>query len=380
VYGDGQGRDGDFVVADLRLKTLQFNSNVPLNLDAVTLVPAPEFLWNPSSLTPTQSSPAGYIQATAPKFTMQVCDSKQGALTGTATMGYALKLTATPNTTNPSTHQPDPTLTLFDNSAGAPVAPIPFTTPVTVTATAPLDSWVAKYGASFQALGLYVEFTHVTPAPTWGLAISYNTANISNMLYAVVSTPTAPMAAPWIGVLDKGCDWAKRATNASDATTALVKGFYNNGNYQPGYTGYTKVDYISINPPIYVRDFQVNSFLNSGMTGPCWDFAAAMVCFSNAIGAVTLQMQTQQYQFTTNKITRANLTGNGSNIIFTSHAWSNAGGQIYDAAIKFGGTTNVTGLSGPLEASDYFNGLVSQPPSQGWSNGVTGLNSVNPTN
>ncbi len=241
-----------------------------------------------------------------------------------------------------------------------------------------MSGWVSKYQMDFSPVNFYVKFTYATPAPTWGVAGSC--VPFGNTLYAVLATPTAPMATPWTSVLDKSCDWAKRTSSATDATTALVKGLYDNGDYQPGYTGYTKVDYISTNPPIYVRDFQVNQFLNSGMAGPCWDFAAAMVCFSNALGAVLLQMQTEQNTFTTNKVTRANLAGSGSNLVFTSHAWSNAGGQIYDGAIKFGGITYVTGLSGPLEGSDYFNGLVSQPPSQGWSNGVTGLNSVNPTN
>ena len=200
-------------------------------------------------------------------------------------MGYALKLTATatPNTINPATNQPDPILTLFDNTTGAPVAPIPFTTPVTVTATTALNSWVSRYGTSFPALGLYVKFTHV---PSWGLATSYNSVGLSNTLYATVATPTAPMAVPWVGVLDKACDWGKRISNANSATTALAKGLYDTGTYN-GYITHTTW------PTPHqdgVETFQVPGFLST-LKGDCRDFSDFMVCLSNAIGAKPLQSQ-----------------------------------------------------------------------------------------
>ena len=392
---EGNGRPADDIIADVRLKSLDFiNAYTLRNQASVSSTPSPDpaivadpqFVWNQNGIPGplwnqssnpggTFAAPTGDVQGTSPLLYVTPYP-----FTGPATVGFTLKVQAAPNTVNATTGQPDPTLTLYDNTSAAPVSLS--SSGSGTSAQVMLYPKVAKYGLTTSALSLWVKFTGVTPNVWKQVGASYASTSqpLTNTLYAVLATPKVPMNQPWVGVLDKVCTWAKGTANATGATNALVKGLYDNGDYQPGYTGYTKIDFISTNPPIYVRDFQINRFLNSGMSAPCWDFAAAMVCFSNALGAVLLQMQTQQNTFTTNKFTRANLTGSGSNLVFLSHAWSNAGGQIYDGAIKFGGTTYVTGLSGPLEASDYFNGLVSQPPSQGWSNGVTGLNDVNPTN
>lgn len=202
----GAGRASDFVIADVQLQSLKFNSSIPLTQDAVTPVPTPEFARNQGSFYP-----AAYIQGKNVNFTMRLCSSTGAALTGSATLGYALKLQATPNTT-------DPALTLFDNTTGVPVAPTAFSgDSVTVSATTALNSWVAKYAASFSPLSFYVEFTHVTPTPTWKQVA---TTNFGNTLYATVTNPTAPMVKPWVPVLDYACSWAVRTTNATDATTA----------------------------------------------------------------------------------------------------------------------------------------------------------------
>ena len=242
-YGDG--RVSDLVIADVQLQSLKFNSSIPLAQDAVTLVSTPEFVWNQHPLYS-----AAYVQGKNVNFTMTLCDSKGAALTGSATLGYALKLQATPNTTDPATSQADPALTLFDNTTGVPVAPVAFTagTSVTVSATTALYSWVAKYAASFSPLSFYVKFTHVTPTPTWKQVA---TLNLSNTLYAVIATPTAPMATPWTGVLDYACSWAARTTNATDATKAATKGLYDHGHYDPA----SAPSYTSINISQMVEQF-----------------------------------------------------------------------------------------------------------------------------
>ena len=69
-YGDG--RVSDFVIADVQLKSLKFNSSIPLAQDAVTLVSTPEFVWNQHPLYP-----AAYVQGKNVGFTMTLCDSRE---------------------------------------------------------------------------------------------------------------------------------------------------------------------------------------------------------------------------------------------------------------------------------------------------------------
>lgn len=227
-YGDG--RAADYIIADIHLKSVTFNNNVLLAQDDVNQVTPPEFTWNPSTNALTASQPAAYLKAKNVKFTAQLCSSSGVSLTGSATMGYAVTVQANPNTTNPSTSQPDPTLTLYDNSSSGPSL---CGTYFSVNATTALDNWVARYTETFTALNLYVKFTKI-PTPTWSQVQSYaNPHNtIGNTLYALVAGPTAPMVRPWYGVLDDACVWAARTADATTATTDLATGLYSNGTYK----------------------------------------------------------------------------------------------------------------------------------------------------
>lgn len=56
----------------MQLKSLKFNSSIPLAQDAVTLVSTPEFVWNQHPLYP-----AAYVQGKNVGFTMTLCDSRE---------------------------------------------------------------------------------------------------------------------------------------------------------------------------------------------------------------------------------------------------------------------------------------------------------------
>ena len=383
------GRAADDVIADLRLQSLGFTNNVLLNQDAVTPVPTPEFLWVPSSLTPTRSSPAAYIQAKKPSFTMQVCSSSGAALTGSATMGYALKLTATPNTVNPANNQPDPVLTLFDNTTGNPVVPTVFTNPTTVTATTPLNSCVAKYATNFSTLGLYVKFTSV---PSWKLVTSYNIPTCK--MYAVLAQPSSPMILPWTQVLDLACSWAARATQADAATQNLVSNEYLHCTYNGGFVADTA-------PPddgssgdaaeiFYLSDFLVGTTrpFTGIFQGQCDDFSDFLSCLSNAIGARPIKPQRSQTlaainnsvdptSITTNLLLAANALPPTTTYSKTwnYHQFTNdpnvAGGCIFDGCLRLNGTTIVEDLAGPAIGSVHYNALIGSTrhadPSKDWN-------------
>ena len=165
----------------------------------------------------------------------------------------------------------------------APVAPTAFTGP----ATTALSSYVAGYTTTSAPIQVYVEFSKVTPAPSWcqvGVYPAFGTKT-----YALVATPTAPMATPWVPVLDYACQWATGATDAASATTALAKRLYDNGTYN------VNVYYTNM-PQDGQETFQLKGFLNNtrgggNLTGDCRAFADFLCCLSNGIGAKPLQVQ-----------------------------------------------------------------------------------------
>ena len=343
VYGDG--RVADFVVADIRLKSLKFTGNIGINQDQTTPVPTPEFTWDTASRSLTTPQPACYVQGKNVGFTMTFCDPTGAALAGTATTGYGIKLQANPNGTNAATGQPVPSSTLFDNTTATPISATPFTgSSASVTATTALNSYVARYTTTFSALNIYAEFTHVTPTPTWGIVNSYASPNstIGNTLYAVVATPTGPMATPWVLVLDYACQWATGSTDATSAATAVCNGFYKNAYYnpnnQPWYTDKTTPE-----------TFHLLNFLNktlgtssasSGLQGQCNDFSDFLVCLSTSLGAKSLQSQQSNGGFYYSHVIYAGATGTHIPIpdYFYYHQWTTDGsatsGNIFDSAVR----------------------------------------------
>lgn len=358
----GMGRPADDIIADVHLQSIKFNSNIALNQDSVTPVSTPEITLIG---TPTTTNPAAYVQGKNVNFTMLLSSSTGATLTGSATMGYLLKLQASPNTTNPATNAADPVLTLYDNTTGSPTVPASCSASTTVAATTALNSWVAAYTTSFPVLTFYVEFTKI-PTPTWSVLSSYN-SSVGNTVYTTVAAPSAPMASPWVSVLSYACNWAKRTSDATNATTALAKGLYGTFTYD-GSTTHT----VWSNPPADgVETFRLPSFMSAAQ-GDCRDFSDFMVCSSNALGAKALQSQRSdtvaninkdQVEFRTKNFIAAPYQQQAvpSSNSWVYHQWSVAD-NVFDACI---GTTPTPLVNLPL--STYFSTLVDQTLPYRWN-------------
>ena len=366
----GMGRPADDIIADVQLQSIKFNNNIALSQDAATAVPSPEITWtqggvNPSANPPATANPAAYVQGKNVNLTLLLGSSAGAALTGNATMGYLCKLQASPNTINPATSAADPVLTLYDNTTASPTVPAPCSASTTVAATTALNSWVSSYTTSLPVLTFYVEFTKI-PTPTWGVLSSYNSA-VGNTVYAVVATPTAPMATPWVGVLNYACNWAKRTTSATSATTALTTGLYNAGHYNGGSQAFTG-SFVDGS-----EDFHLKSYLASStpysLYGQCNDFADFLVCLSNAVGArplktqrsVTVAEDSAGSHFFTKPVTAApDQTKSDASPVSSGwayHQWANDT-SIFDGSIRFSGTTTPSDMTGPAFGSTYNTSLV----------------------
>lgn len=371
-YGDG--RAADFIIGVFMVKASRLygtaSSSFSMRQDATTTIPQVNFKWNPIQSNAdynAASSPACYAQGSTPTFTIALYTPISNAVQ----MGFRLKLTATPNTINPSTNTADPALTLYDNTAAATpeICSLDTLNWFNRNAAVPLYPFVAKYALSLTNLQLFVYFK---TAQKWSNAQPTGSSyQGNNTLYAVLATPTAPMAQPWTRVLDYACDWAKRTSDAVNASKQVTYGFASHSIYNPD-TGpsFTEPDITG-----GVEDFDLKDFLNgSPLTGQCNDFADFLDCLSNSLGAVQLRSQRQNNSFTTNPIIYAGtpLPAQGQPRSFVYHMWTSDGttattnAHIYDSAISFNGAMPAN-MNGPLAGTNYYNGLVATPPTQGWT-------------
>jgi hypothetical protein len=189
------------------------------------------------------------------------------------------------------------------------------------------------------------------------------------------------MAQPWVGVLDKACDWAKGTVSATDATTALIKGEYNGCTYDG------RVIYTDLAQSGVTQDGQeafsllkfLNNFMNTRqpLTGDCRTFADFLCCLSGSIGATPLQVQRSasahdinsnaNCSFNTNFGYEAHpIQGQADNgVAWHFHQWAVASSSIYDGAFQLAtDQTTVhyypTNLSPLISTSltDFYNKLV----------------------
>jgi hypothetical protein len=376
----GMGRPADDIIASLQMKSLDYVNAYTLRTQASAspapspdpaVVPEPQFVWDTSGkATSTFGAAAGDIQGQKPSFFLTPY-----SFTGTnATVGYKLKVQANPNTLN-AQGQPDALLTLYDNTSGnpatLPAGGVGFNGPVA------LYSKVAKYSLIFSALSLWVEFTKL-PSPVWqqvGPSYASSSQPLSSPLYAVLAAPEAPMTQPWVGVLEDACTWAKGTADAVSATTAVTKGLYSNGHYDPA----NAPTYVTIDTATLVEEFKLQSFLAGvpptypAPSGQCNDFADFLVCLSNSLGAMPLKSQRQNNPFATKPVTYAPSTTSATGRSFLYHIWTTDGtsatvnGHISDGALRFDGVTPISNLTGPLSGTSYYNSLVLTPPSAGWT-------------
>jgi hypothetical protein len=351
----GDGHTADFIVADLKLKSLKYNSPITLLYHAPPLagyeVPVPQLTWAEDG-TMTGNYPAAYVRNTKPNFTIELYPT-----TGNATTGFDLFIEAAPN------------LVLYQ-TAGVQAASFP----VTLTAQNPLYNFVTTYNPAIHYLDLYVQFSRTGYWQKVGLTYQ---CPISR-LYAVLDTPSEPMTQPWVPVLDYACSWAAGAADAEGATRLLTEWTYLNCTYNTGLFADTNFDTATNTS----EEFYLLDFLNGTnrpeagvLMGQCNDFADFLVCLSNAIGAECLAAQRSAdwadirnqvlhdggwCYFWTKPLTLSHDTnaGDAKALWWQYHQWTDdegvENGKVYDGCIRFGGTTTPEAMS----LTDYVSSLL----------------------
>ena len=238
---------------------------------------------------------------------------------------------------------PMPSVTLYDNTAASPVAPTAFTgSSASVTASTALGSYVAGYTTTSAPITLFVEFSKVTPAPTWGVVDTCPA--FGTKIYALVAKPTDPMKTPWVPVLDYACQWATGATDATSATTALTKAEYDHCTYNGGNFAHTSNPWQDGS-----ETFHLQAMLGD-MTGQCNDFADFLFCASSAIGAKSLQVQridnSVAGRFTTTSITASHdqTPSDAAPAYWYYHQFAGSD-TFFDGCLRLQGTTTPADLA-----------------------------------
>jgi hypothetical protein len=345
----GDGRMADFIVADLKLKSLKYNSPITLLNHAPPLagysVPVPQWTWpQVGDGYMTDNAPVAFVRNTVPTFTLELYPTN-----GNATTGFDISLTAGPFTGQP--------LTLY-LTTGVQAANFP----VTLTSQATLYNHVTRYGTALNYLHLYVQFSR-TGAWSW-VGPTYN--NYLGRLYALLNTPTEPMTQPWVPVLDYACIWADGCEDSASAEQHLTHGAYDNCSYNGGNQAHTDTS-DDATETFYLYDFL---YQQTALRGQCNDLADFMVCLAHSIGAGNLRSQRSAAladmvmpMFLTNDILTAHQqdTSAKRQLPWLYHQWTNDT-LIYDATLQFVDASNnkirADGMAGPATGTTYYTWLI----------------------
>lgn len=151
-------------------------------------------------------------------------------------------------------------------SGGAGQATFPVNSPPSAVGKAKFD-WEWKY-------------KNLNGAPSATSAMGFTNDHV---LYTTVGTPQAPMATPWLEVLDYATTWASGETDIDGVRTEIVSGIYNSGMVYSGALHHTTG----------MGNFDLTSLLNelrAIATGPtiymdCRDCANFFHVLTNSLGA-----------------------------------------------------------------------------------------------
>lgn len=186
-------------------------------------------------------------------------------------------------------------------------------------------------------------------------------------LFAVLATPQAPQATPWVGALEVAATVAQGETTAAGATRKIWSQFYNSagGSYDtvggvPRYTGGTTQNF---NLTLWLSNYAA---ANVGVVN-CYDMGKSVVVFANALGA------SAEYTFTgpfgylnlvkpigkgwannpfydgagNAPVVDGDWSSAQGRTAFGNHAFARVAGQIYDAS---GGQVDTDGDPDTLPA------------------------------
>ncbi len=99
--------------------------------------------------------------------------------------------------------------------------------------------------------------------------------------FVLLTEPKAPMAIPWVDVLNYACDWADGKSSSSTALEALTKGLYYNSGLVYGSTHYKKDN--ENNQTKWI--FHLTDFLDDWNYADCQDCSMFLSILSSSIGA-----------------------------------------------------------------------------------------------
>lgn len=141
-----------------------------------------------------------------------------------------------------------------------------------------LPNWVGKHTFTWKWE------IYAIPVNTSSYCAAWNTTYTTHTCYTVLAVPQAPMAKPWLSVLDYACVWANGHTTEADVVWIITQEAYNSLGkvYYPGNTHAPR--------PV----FHLKSFLSSSWAD-CQDMSAVVQVFTNALGGSNIKVRSINY-------------------------------------------------------------------------------------
>jgi len=146
-------------------------------------------------------------------------------------------------------------------------------------ASYPQASTVGKWTVTWTWKVVKIDGGSVTP---------FSIGTSTHTFYNVLSTPTAPMAVPWVEVLDYACDWAQGETTAVNTASEVAKGIYTMGD-QDGDIDYPDDGEADYSEGGFVTHFDLNKYFShlsdsTSVKVNCSDVSNIFCIFSNVLG------------------------------------------------------------------------------------------------
>lgn len=114
--------------------------------------------------------------------------------------------------------------------------------------------------------------------------------------YTLLAAPQAPMATPWVPVLEYACNWANEQTTETTVLTEITKGLYNISGFQYDiFNGASRYSGWS------THSFNLTSMLSeigsSNIIVNCYDMGKAVKIFSTSLGCNTIYQYSNPFGY-----------------------------------------------------------------------------------
>ena len=197
---------------------------------------------------------------------------------------------------------------------------------------------------------------YAIPVNSTNRCAAWNTSYTSHTFYTVLAEPKAPMATPWIDVLDLACVWASGQTTAVNAAQKVTEGIYNMGDTDgdidydefPNYTSISNARLFNLTGFLYSIENRSSVQVNCDDVANFFNICTLALGLDSESKRILKQIQPA---FITNQIDPIGL----GDILYTrtwsKHHYGWFDGMVFDPCLKIGTSLPINMAQGTYESA-----------------------------